>query len=70
MVKKTFETRKVETLLDTGSFAKKFVLRQVLINLNLTSDIQPSPCPSTVCSGLDNSCYALNSVNFLELSYL
>ena len=68
-LKKPLETNKVETLLDTGSLAGNFVLRQVLIDLHLTSDILPSPCPSTVCSGLDNSCYSLNSTIILQLSY-
>ena len=67
---KSFEERnRIETLIDTGSLAGNFVLRQVLIDLNLTSAITASTCPSTVCSGLDNSCYDLKHSIKLTISY-
>ena len=47
---------KVEVLMDTGALAGNFVLRQVVVDLCLTSDIITSLVPVTVCSGLDNHC--------------
>ena len=45
---------KVEVLMDTGALAGNFVLRQVVVDLCLTSDVITSLAPFTVCSGLDN----------------
>lgn len=59
----------MKTLIDTGSLAGNFVLRSVVNDLNLHKDIITTFCASTVCSGLDNSCYNLNSTIILKLSY-
>lgn len=63
------ESNLIETLLDTGSLAGNFVLRQVVNDLNLQADIITKTCTSTVCSGLDNQCYDLTSTILLKLSY-
>ena len=63
------EQNKIETLLDTGSLAGNFILRKVVDDLNLHYDIVTKSCSSTICSGLDNSCYSLNSTIILKLSY-
>ena len=63
------ESNLIETLLDTGSLAGNFVLRQVVNDLHLQADIITKTCTSTVCSGLDNQCYDLTSTIPLKLSY-
>ena len=63
------EQSKVETLLDTGSLAGNFISRKVVRDLNLQNDVVTHSCTSTICSGLDNSCYKLNSTIILRLSY-
>ena len=63
------ESNLIETLLDTGSLAGNFVLRQVVNDLNLQADIITKTCTSTVCSALDNRCYDLTTTIPLKISY-
>ena len=58
---------KIQTLLDTGSLAGNFILRQLLVDLSLDSHIVTDSCPITVCSGLDNACYPLTFSIHLRL---
>ena len=60
---------KMEILMDTGSLAGNFVLRQVVVDLCLTSDVITSLIPVTVCSGLDNHCIDIYDSITLKLSY-
>jgi transposase InsO family protein len=60
---------KVEVLMDTGSLAGNFVLRQIVVDLGLTSDVITSLTPVTVCSGLDNHCIDIYDSITLKLSY-
>ena len=59
----------VSTLLDTGSLAGNFVDYKILVDNHLDHHIVYSTSSSTVCSGLDNSCYELNKSITLTLSY-
>ena len=59
--------------MDTGALAGNFVLRQVIVDLCLTTDVITSLVPVTVCSGLDNHCidiYDYYFKTFLFLFYL
>ena len=49
--------------------AGNFVLRQVVVDLCLTSDVITSLVPVTVCSGLDNHCIDIYGSITLKLSY-
>ena len=67
---KTVATRnKIEVLMDTGALAGNFVLRQIVVDLCLTSDVITSLIPVTVCSGLDNHCIDIYDSITLKLSY-
>ena len=55
--------------MDTGALAGSFVLRQVVVDLCLTSDVITSLVPVTVCSGLDSYCIDIYDSITLKLSY-
>ena len=55
--------------MDTGALAGNFFLRQVVVDLCLTSDVITSLIPVTVCSGLDNHCIDIYDSITLKLSY-
>ena len=61
--------KKVQTLLDTGSLAGNFILRQVHVDLYVDSDIVTESSPITVCGGLDNASFSLTYLIHLRLSY-
>ena len=63
------QRNKVEVLMDTGALAGNFVLRHVVVDLCLTSDVITSLVPVTVCSGLDNHCIDIYDSITLKLSY-
>ena len=54
--------------MDTGALAGNFVLRQVVVDLCLTSDVITSLVPVTVCRGLDNHCIDIYDSITLKLS--
>ena len=57
----------VNALLDTGSLAGDFVSRRVVDRHNLKPVI--SDTIYTVCSGLDNKCYEVNTMLLLRVSF-
>jgi hypothetical protein len=60
---------KIEVLMDTGALAGNFVLRQIVVDLCLTSDVITSLIPVTVCSGLDNLSIDIYDSITLKLTY-
>ena len=57
----------MNALLDTGSLAGDFVSRRVVDKFNLQPVI--SETSYTICSGLDNQCYEVNTIVLLGVSF-
>ena len=63
-------SNRVNTLLDTRSFAGNFIHRRTIIKHNFTQFvINSSKKLCRVCSGLDNHCYDISDTIDLTLSY-
>ena len=65
------KSNRVNTLLDTGSFAGNFIHRRTITKLNFTQFIlYSSKKLCGVCSGLDNHCNDISDTIDLTLFYL